>query len=71
MESKKRSIVKTAVWRSISLINGTLVTFLFLGDISISIGISVTVNIVAVILYYLHERVWNKIKWGQKIISKK
>jgi len=73
MESKKRSIIKTMIWRSIGLTNGIVVTFLFLGEFSKSLGIAITANTTGLILYYIHERIWNKVKWEkqQKTISKK
>jgi uncharacterized membrane protein len=65
-ESNIRSIVKTITWR----ITGSLATFLISYWITGNLTMSGTIAIIQVtantILYYLHERVWNKIGWGRK-----
>ncbi len=67
IESSIRSIVKTITWR----ITGSLATFLISYWITGNLTMSSTIAIIQVtantILYYLHERVWNKISWGRKI----
>ena len=65
-ESNIRSIIKTITWR----ITGSLATFLISYWITGNLTMSSTIAIIQVtantILYYLHERVWNKIGWGRK-----
>ncbi len=65
-ESNIRSIVKTITWR----ITGSLATFLISYWITGNLTMSGTIAIIQItantILYYLHERVWNKIGWGRK-----
>lgn len=64
-ESNLRSIAKTVTWR----ITGSLATFLISFGITGNLTISGTIAIIQVtantVLYYLHERVWNKIRWGK------
>jgi uncharacterized membrane protein len=66
MENKIRSLSKSISWRIIALLNGWMVTYLFTGDLKNSFFISFVANISGFILYYIHERVWNKMKWGKK-----
>jgi uncharacterized membrane protein len=66
MDSKTRSIIKSLTWRIIAVINGCLVAYLFLGNISQSLCIGIVGNVTGFILYYLHERIWNKVNWGNK-----
>jgi len=65
-ESNIRSIIKTITWR----ITGSLATFLISYWITGNLTMSGTIAIIQItantILYYLHERVWNKIGWGRK-----
>ncbi len=65
IETKRRSLLKSIVWRIIATINGILGALLFTGNIEQSIKIGVFANITGFILYYFHERVWNRIKWGK------
>jgi uncharacterized membrane protein len=61
-----RSLAKTITWR----ITGTGATFAIsyaiVGDISISSSIAVIQLTFNTVLYFIHERVWGKIKWGQQ-----
>jgi uncharacterized membrane protein len=63
MDSKKRSLTKSIVWRLIAVINGATVAYLFLGSLSKSISIAVVANVTGFMMYYLHERIWNKVRW--------
>jgi uncharacterized membrane protein len=65
MESTKRSLAKTISWRVTGSGATFLITFLVSGDIKIA-GTVALIQITAnTLLYFLHERVWNKIKWGR------
>lgn len=61
-----RSLAKTITWR----ITGTGATFVIsyaiVGDISISSSIAAIQLTFNTVLYFIHERVWGKIKWGRQ-----
>lgn len=63
-ESVKRTLVKATVWRTIAFARGTIISYAFTKDISLSVRISIVGTIVAFITYYIYERVWNNSKWG-------
>ena len=64
-ESNKRSLVKTISWRLTGSSATFIITYAISGDFSIA-GTVATVQIIAnTVLYYIHERVWNKINWGK------
>jgi uncharacterized membrane protein len=63
-EQKKRSILKSVSYRIICIISQTIVTYAFTHDI-LQVGAIVLVfQSVQTLLYYLHERAWNKVRWG-------
>ncbi|MBI2449302.1 DUF2061 domain-containing protein [Candidatus Pacearchaeota archaeon] len=66
IETKYRSLLKSIVWRILSVINGFIVAFIFLNEFYQSLKISIIANITGFVLYYFHERFWNSIKWGKK-----
>lgn len=66
MDSSIRSIVKTVTWRLTGSSATFLIVYLITGDLISSGGVAVIQMIANTILYYLHERVWNKIQWGRK-----
>lgn len=64
-DTPKRSLVKTVSWR----ITGSGATFgisyLISGNFVVAGTIASIQLISNTILYFVHERVWNRIKWGQ------
>ncbi|MBN2604116.1 MAG: DUF2061 domain-containing protein [Candidatus Thermoplasmatota archaeon] len=65
-DSKKRSIVKSVTWRVICIIVSIVTAYLLTGKIDVSVAIGTTYNAITMILYYFHERFWNKLKWGKQ-----
>lgn len=65
MDSHARSIAKAFSYRVLgSLSTGGLV-FLFTGNAKQSIGAAAVDSVVKIILYFLHERIWNRIPSGR------
>ena len=66
MDTRVRSLVKTVSWR----LTGTLCTFLIswaiLGDVTTSSAIALIQLTFNTIVFYIHERIWNIIKWGKR-----
>jgi uncharacterized membrane protein len=59
-DSKKRSIIKTVSWRTVAIINSYLVLAMMFTESPL--WNALIMNFVGIGLYYVHERVWNKIK---------
>ena len=66
METHKRSIVKSITFRIIATIITFVVVYLFTKDPFISTGVTILENLIKMVFYYFHERVWNNICWGLK-----
>jgi len=66
MESHKRSLVKTVSWRLTGSFSTFLISYVVLGSFAIASSIALVQLIANTILYYMHERVWNKIEWGKR-----
>ena len=64
--SKQRSALKAITWRVI----GTLDTFVISWAITkepVTAGAIASFEVFTkTVLYYFHERGWNKVKWGRK-----
>nr|WP_321408750.1 DUF2061 domain-containing protein [uncultured Carboxylicivirga sp.] len=65
-EKRYRSIVKTISWRITGTIDTFLVSYLITGKVGIAASISGVEVFTKLLLYYLHERVWNRIKLGRE-----
>ena len=66
MENRKRSIVKAISWRMLGTIDTMLISWLITGKLVLAVSIGATELITKTLLYYVHERVWNRIKFGRK-----
>ena len=66
METKTRTLVKTVVWRIIATLLTWAVVYIFTGSITGSLEITLVAAAVSMLAYYVHERVWNVIKWGKE-----
>lgn len=65
MDTRKRSLGKTISWRVVATILTILLAYIWLGEWAASVAMGVAINIVKAGAYYLHERGWNLIRWGQ------
>lgn len=61
-DSHKRSVVKAISWRVLGTIDTFLLSWLITGRVDLAAAIGGTEVITKMILYYLHERAWTKIK---------
>jgi len=64
-ETLKRSLTKTISYRVIILSLDFTTVYLFTGKIKIALGFMIVSNTYTTIGYFLHERIWDRIKWGK------
>ena len=65
-ESRKRSIVKMLTYRAILTALLAIISWIFTGNLGQATVITIVFSVSATAIYYLHERVWNGIKWGRQ-----
>jgi uncharacterized membrane protein len=65
IESTRRSVFKTVSWRITGSSATFAISYAVLGDFSISGTIAIIQLTFNTLLYYVHERLWNLIKWGR------
>lgn len=68
-ETNIRSWVKSLVWRLLGFLILGLISWAMTGSWKETLGITSAFNIIRFILYYFHERLWLRVKWGQKIVE--
>ena len=61
-----RSLAKAISWRITGTIDTFLISWLITGHVLLATGIAFTEIMTKVFLFWLHERVWNKIAWGRQ-----
>ncbi|MEP3628983.1 MAG: DUF2061 domain-containing protein [Hyphomicrobiales bacterium] len=62
-DQKRRSIAKTATWRITATLDTMLLAWIFTGSTAAAVTIGSLEILTKLVLYYLHERFWNKIKF--------
>ncbi len=64
-----RSLVKAATWRATGTIDTFILSFLFTKSIKLASSIAFTEVVTKIALFYVHERVWNRISWGRSVTA--
>lgn len=64
-ENHSRSFIKAVSWRVTGTIDTMIVSFLVTGRLRLAISIGFVEVFTKIGLYYLHERIWNKISLGK------
>ena len=65
-DSSKRSVVKTFTWRFLATFTTFIISWVITGNIYMGLGIASIEFWAKLVLYYYHERLWNRIQWGKK-----
>ena len=61
-----RSLIKTITWRVTGSSATFLISYVISGNITVAGTIAVAQLTANTVLYFIHERLWNKLKWGQQ-----
>lgn len=63
-EKPYRSVVKTISWRTVGTLDTIIVSYFITGNLVMAASIGSIEVITKMILYYFHERAWNRLKFG-------
>ncbi len=63
-ETRRRSLFKMTTWRVLASLDTMILAFIFTGNIGTAISIGSFEVITKLVLYFIHERVWLKLKFG-------
>jgi len=65
MEKPVRSVAKTISWRIVATSTTILLVFLFTRNFVISASVGSLEVLAKIVIYYLHERIWNMSNFGK------
>lgn len=65
-ETKLRSFIKGITWRLLGTFDTIFISFILTGKIKTALSIGGVELFTKIILYYFHERIWQKIRYGKK-----
>ncbi len=68
-ETNIRSIVKGISWRLVATTTTVIIVYIFFGRLDLAIAAGLIETVLKVGLYWAHERIWFKIRWGKKKIE--
>ena len=67
IENNWRSITKVVTWRVLVTVTNFVGGWLSSGDWRVGLGVAGFALVVNSVLYFLHERFWNRLDWGKNI----
>ncbi|MGH7434578.1 MAG: DUF2061 domain-containing protein [Polyangiaceae bacterium] len=62
--SRKRSLVKALTYRVVIVCLDFLVVYILTHKVEVAFGFMIVSNVYTTLAYFLHERVWARIRWG-------
>ncbi len=65
-DSKKRSFTKAISYRIFGTLATTLITYALTKNVELAVAAGLLDTILKIILYFIHERIWQKIHFGKK-----
>lgn len=68
-ETNKRSFTKGISWRILATLTTVLIVYFVFERLDLAIATGIVESIFKIFLYWLHERVWFKVKWGKQKIE--
>jgi uncharacterized membrane protein len=64
-EEAIRSLVKAITYRLLIVLSNGIIVFAITHNYSLTLEVLLISNLASTIIYFVHERVWNKIHWGR------
>jgi len=68
-ETNKRSILKGVTWRVIATSTTVIIVYIFFGRLDLAIATGLIESVLKIALYWGHERLWHKVRWGRQRIQ--
>ena len=68
-ETNTRSIFKGISWRVVATATTIAIVYFFFGRLDLAIAAGLIESVLKIALYWAHERIWHKLRWGKKRIE--
>lgn len=60
-----RSVLKSISWRAVGTLDTILISWIITGTVTVALSIGIVELFTKMLLYFFHERIWNRIQWGK------
>ncbi len=64
-ERPERSILKSITWRIVGTADTVIISWIVTGALTLAFSIGFVELLSKMLLYFVHERIWNKVRWGK------
>jgi len=64
-DTRSRSIIKALSWRVTATLTTFAIVWLLTGELLLALEAGAIEVVLKMMLYYVHERGWNLVKWGK------
>lgn len=64
-EKRTRSVAKAVTYRLVSIIMDSTIAYAITRDTEKTALLVIISNVISIMVYFVHERVWNRIHWGK------
>ena len=64
MVERKRHLAKAVSYRCFGSLGTVVIAYIATGNVALGFSIGAVETVAKIGVYYLHERVWYRIKWG-------
>jgi adenylylsulfate kinase len=65
IDARKRALAKAFTWRLVAIVLLGIITYLLTNDLKTVTYVTLFYHGLQVFIFFLHERVWNYVKWGK------
>ena len=62
----RRSLAKAICWRAIEVVDTFVISYLITGRTVLAGSIVGIEAVTKLVLYYVHERAWERVPWGRR-----
>lgn len=63
--TRTRSLVKAMTWMTLATVSGFVLIYILTNELTMALSFAIINFVIKSILYYLHERGWDVVKWGK------
>ena len=64
-EKPERSVLKSITWRIVGTADTVIISWIVTGALTLAFSIGFVELLSKMILYFVHERIWNRVRWGK------
>ena len=68
-EHRTRSILKAVTYRLISILLDSTIAYAITKSTEQTIALVIISNAISIIIYFIHERAWNRVHWGKHAVT--